>query len=157
MIESAATLEGQLVAAQTELQGLKQIYAGDNVRVRTIQARVEELDRQLQKLGGKFDTPNASDGLDDSPPSDPSLYPSIRKLPLLGVSYADLYRTTKVQEATFETLTEEYELECAITQTPTAADDGTHPVTFLATGGTNGAPNATSGTWTLNARCRRPR
>lgn len=110
MIESAATLEGQMIAAQTELQGLKQIYTGDNVRVRTIQARVEELDRQLQKLGGKFDAASGSGGLDDAPPNDPSMYPSIRKLPLLGVSYADLYRTTKVQEATFETLTEEYEL-----------------------------------------------
>ena len=37
-------------------------------------------------------------------------YPSIRKLPLLGVAYADLYRRTKVQEAVFETLTREYEL-----------------------------------------------
>jgi len=110
MIESAATLEGQLVAAQTELQGLKQIYAGDNVRVRTIQARVDELGRQLQKLGGKFDTASEPDGIENPSPNDPSMYPSIRKLPLLGVSYADLYRGTKVQEATFETLTEEYEL-----------------------------------------------
>jgi SAM-dependent methyltransferase len=91
MIESAATLEGQMVAAQTELQGLKQIYAGDNVRVRTIQARVDELDRQLQKLGGKFDTAGEPDALDDLSSKDPSMYPSIRKLPLLGVSYADLY------------------------------------------------------------------
>jgi uncharacterized protein involved in exopolysaccharide biosynthesis len=110
MIESAATLEGQWVAAQTELQGLKQIYAGDNVRVRTIQARVDELDRQLQKLGGKFDTANEPDRIETPSPNDPSIYPSIRKLPLLGVTYADLYRSTKVQEATFETLTEEYEL-----------------------------------------------
>ena len=29
---------------------------------------------------------------------------------MLGVSYADLYRNTKVQEAVFETLTQEYEL-----------------------------------------------
>jgi hypothetical protein len=39
-----------------------------------------------------------------------SLYPSIRKLPLLGVAYADLYRRTRVQEAVFESLTKEYEL-----------------------------------------------
>jgi len=110
MIESAATLEGQLVAAQTELQGLKQMYAGDNVRVRTTQARVEELERQLQKLGGKFDAANEPGGPGDPSPNDPSMYPSIRELPLLGVSYADLFRTTKVREATFETLTEEYEL-----------------------------------------------
>jgi capsule polysaccharide export protein KpsE/RkpR len=110
MIESAATLEGQMVAAQTELEGLKQIYAGDNVRVRSLQARVDELDRQLEKLGGKSDMASATDGLHAPSPNDPSMYPSIRELPLLGVSYADLYRTTKVQEATFETLTEEYEL-----------------------------------------------
>jgi len=38
------------------------------------------------------------------------MYPSIRKLPLLGVTYADLYRRTKIQEAVLETLTKEYEL-----------------------------------------------
>jgi uncharacterized protein involved in exopolysaccharide biosynthesis len=38
------------------------------------------------------------------------VYPSIRQLPLLGVSYADLYRRVRVQEAVFETLTQEYEL-----------------------------------------------
>jgi hypothetical protein len=38
------------------------------------------------------------------------MYPSIRKLPLLGVMYADLYRRTKIQEAVLETLTKEYEL-----------------------------------------------
>jgi hypothetical protein len=31
-------------------------------------------------------------------------------LPLLGVTYADLYRRTRVQEAVFETLTKEYEM-----------------------------------------------
>ena len=38
------------------------------------------------------------------------MYPSIRKLPLLGVEFADLYRRTRVQEAVFETLTKQYEL-----------------------------------------------
>ena len=38
------------------------------------------------------------------------MYPSIRKLPLLGVTYADLYRRTKIQEAVLETLTKQYEL-----------------------------------------------
>jgi len=44
---------------------------------------------------------------------------------------------------------EEYELECKITDTPTSANNGTYHVTFLATGGTNGAPNAVSGTLTI--------
>jgi uncharacterized protein involved in exopolysaccharide biosynthesis len=105
MIEAAAALEGQLIAAQTELESLRQVYADGNVRVRATQARVDELRRQLEKLGG---TPGAANDLNGK--DDPSSYPSIRKLPLLGVSYADLYRNMKVQEAIFETLTKEYEL-----------------------------------------------
>jgi capsule polysaccharide export protein KpsE/RkpR len=105
MVESVATLEGQLIAAQSELEGLKQIYSDNNVRVRSVTARVAELRAELQKIGGESDdTLNAS-----GQPSD-FMFPSIRELPLLGVTYADLYRKMKVQEAIFETLTREYEL-----------------------------------------------
>jgi capsule polysaccharide export protein KpsE/RkpR len=105
MVDAAAVLQGQLIGARSELEGLRQIYADTNVRVRSSQARVGELENQLKKVGGQGDTgslQNASQG--------DSLYPSIRKLPLLGVTYADLYRKTKVQEAVFETLTQEYEM-----------------------------------------------
>lgn len=105
MVEAAAMLEGQLIAAKSELEGLKQIYSDANVRVRSAQARVSELQSQLERIGGKGENTsfvNASQG-------DP-LYPSIRKLPLLGVTFADLYRRTKVQEAVFEALTQQYEL-----------------------------------------------
>jgi uncharacterized protein involved in exopolysaccharide biosynthesis len=105
MVDAAATLQGQLIAARSELEGLRQIYADTNVRVRAMQARVAELENQLQKVGGKDD----SISVQRAAPSD-SLYPSIRRLPLLGVAYADLYRKTKVQEAVFEALTQEYEL-----------------------------------------------
>ena len=105
MIEAAATLEGQLIAAQTELQGLKQMYSDGNVRVRSTQARVDELQRQLQKLGGKFDEVPGSSGKEDD-----SMYPSIRQLPVLGVSYADLFRNTRIQETIFASLTQQYEL-----------------------------------------------
>ena len=110
MIEAAAGLEGQLIAAQTELQGVKQIYADTNVRVRATQARVDELQRQLQKIGGKFDPAIESADQSEQIQTNQVMYPSIRKLPLLGVDYADLYRNTKVEEAVFETLTREYEL-----------------------------------------------
>src|SRR6267378_1870590 len=105
MVEAAAILQGQLIAAESELEGLKQIYTDNNVRVRSVKARMNELKHQLDKLGGK--------GEDAAAPSDQqqaSLYPSIRRLPLLGVTYADLYRRTRVQEAVFESLTKEYEL-----------------------------------------------
>jgi capsule polysaccharide export protein KpsE/RkpR len=106
MVEAAAALEGELIAAQTELQGLRQIYTDHNVRVRTMQARVVELQRQVQKLGGNPES-NAP-GPESGKESD--LYPSIRKLPLLGVMYADLYRKTKVEETVFEILTQQFEM-----------------------------------------------
>jgi uncharacterized protein involved in exopolysaccharide biosynthesis len=105
MVEAAATLQGQLIAAESELQGLKQIYTDNNVRVRSVKARIDELQHQLEKLGGKGESATSISGQ----PGD-SMYPSIRKLPLLGVTFADLYRRTKIQEAVLETLTKEYEL-----------------------------------------------
>jgi capsule polysaccharide export protein KpsE/RkpR len=105
MVEAAATLQGRLIAAESELQGLRQIYADNNVRVRSVRARIDELKNQLNKLGGKGESMTEV----SSQPSD-FLYPSIRKLPLLGVEYANLYRNTKIQEAVLEALTKEYEM-----------------------------------------------
>ena len=105
MVEAAATLQGQLIAAQSEYEGLRQIYTDNNVRVRSVRARIDELKHQLEKLGGKNESATSVSEL----PND-SMYPSIRKLPLLGVTFADLYRRTKIQEAVLETLTKEYEL-----------------------------------------------
>lgn len=105
MVEAAATLQGQLIAAQSELEGLRQIYSDSNVRVRSVRARIDELKHQLEKVGGKDE-----DGSQPLAQQTDPLYPSIRKLPLLGVTYADLYRRTRVEEAIFESLTKEYEL-----------------------------------------------
>ena len=110
MVEAAAKLQGEMIAAQSELKGLEQIYMPENVRVRSVQARISELQRQLAKLGGaatgESSQTTASSGLS----SPDSLYPSIRELPLLGVAWGDLYRRTRIQEAVFETLTQQYEL-----------------------------------------------
>jgi capsule polysaccharide export protein KpsE/RkpR len=105
MVEAAAALEGQLIAAESEYKGLTQIYSDINVRVRTVKARINELQHQLEKLGGKGESTTTV-----STEPNESMYPSIRKLPLLGVAYADLYRRTKIQEAVLETLTKEYEM-----------------------------------------------
>jgi uncharacterized protein involved in exopolysaccharide biosynthesis len=110
MVEAAAVLQGQLIAAQSELQGLSQIYTDSNVRLRAGRARVAELQKQLEKMGGDDASlaPNQK-----SIPGDPSsteMYPSIRKLPLLGVHWADLYRETKIEETVYTLLTGQYEL-----------------------------------------------
>ena len=101
MVTAAATLQGELIATESELQGLRQIYTDNNVRVRATEARAAELKHQLEQFGGSGT--NDASGIQ-------SLYPPIRQLPLLGVSYADLYRKVKVEEAVLETLTQEYEL-----------------------------------------------
>ena len=111
MIGAAGQLEGELIAAETELEGLRQIYTSNNVRVRSLEARVAEYKRQLQKMGGQ---PGGSGGEaaensgDNSQSSD--VVPSIRQLPILGVAWADLYRKTKVEETIFEVLTKQYEM-----------------------------------------------
>ncbi len=105
MVEAAATLQGQLIATESQLKGLEEIYTANNVRVRSVQARITELRQQLDKLGAQ-----SAGGAGDSAKSGSSLYPSIRDLPLLGVTYEDLLRRTKIQEAVYETLTQEYEL-----------------------------------------------
>ncbi|MGH9714432.1 MAG: GumC family protein [Candidatus Acidiferrales bacterium] len=105
ILEAASTLQGQLIAAESSLEGMKQIYTNQNVRIRSLEARIAELKKQLEKMGGKDDAATAGDHAGNESP-----YPSIRKLPLLGVTYEDLYRRTKVEASVFEALTQEYEL-----------------------------------------------
>lgn len=104
MVEAAATLQGRLIAAQSELEGLRQIYTPNNVRVRALQAKIDELQKKLGQMGGgDLDSTSVNTGSETQ-------YPSIRKLPLLGVTYSDLYRKTKIQETLFELLTQQCEL-----------------------------------------------
>jgi capsule polysaccharide export protein KpsE/RkpR len=109
MVDSAAALQGQLIAAQSELDGLQQIYTANNVRVRALRARVDELRSELQKMGGNNANLDATAPSSSQSQSD-QLYPSIRKLPLLGVRWLDLFRETKIQETVYELLTERYEV-----------------------------------------------
>lgn len=102
MVEAAAWIESELIFAESQLQGLERIYAPGNVRVQAQQARVAELKKQLEKLGG---SDSQSESKNDSSP-----YPSMRKLPLLGATYFDLYRESKIQETLYQLLTQQYEL-----------------------------------------------
>ena len=118
MLDAAGTIAGEMIVAQSELEGLRQIYTDNNSRVHSLNARVGELRKQLEKLGGT--QANAVGGISASPgqTGDPSAgkaggglpYPTIRSLPLLGAKYADYYRRAKIQETVYELLTEQYEL-----------------------------------------------
>ena len=104
LFESATRLQGELITAQSELSGLKAMYSDDNVRVRESRARIGELQSQLRKMGNIGAKADGSDQKADQG------YPSIRQLPILGVTYSDLYRQVSMQESIYETLTRQYEL-----------------------------------------------
>jgi len=73
---------------------------------------VDEYRRQLEKIGGRPSTTagKSSPVRGDRSGEDQGLYPTIQELPLLGVTWSDLYRRTKVEETVFETLTKQYEV-----------------------------------------------
>jgi uncharacterized protein involved in exopolysaccharide biosynthesis len=105
MMDAAAKLEGELIAAQSEREGLRQIYSDENVRVRALGARIAELQKSLAQIGGGASDSATSSNLQDGPG-----YPSLRQLPLLGVTYAELYRRSKSQETLYDLFTQQYEL-----------------------------------------------
>jgi len=99
-VEAAARLQGELIASKAQLEGLKQTYTEENIRVKSVQAHVNELQRALAKINsGRGSVQDAT-----------SPYPSVRNLPILGVKWADLYRQTKIRETVVELLTQQYEM-----------------------------------------------
>ncbi len=103
IVSAGAELQGQIIAAQSELEGLQQIYTSDNVRVRSVKARIASLKREMAKMGGTGQETDVS-----LAPGD--LSPPVRQLPIVGVQWADLYRKTKIQETIYELLRQQYEL-----------------------------------------------
>jgi uncharacterized protein involved in exopolysaccharide biosynthesis len=118
MLDAAGSIAGEMIAAQSQLEGLRQIYTDNNPRVRSLNARVGELRRQLEKLGGAQSNGMNGTALSTGQSADASAaraggglpYPTIKSLPLLGAKYADFYRRAKIQETIYELLTEQYEL-----------------------------------------------
>jgi uncharacterized protein involved in exopolysaccharide biosynthesis len=117
MLDAASNLAGQTIAAESELEGLRQIYTENNARVREVSARVAELRKELDKIGGvdsnvprsrQSKTELSGDAATDSSGDMP--YPSIRRLPLLGAKYGDYYREAKIQETVYGLLTQQNEL-----------------------------------------------
>jgi uncharacterized protein involved in exopolysaccharide biosynthesis len=103
-VTAASRLQAELIAAESELSGLKTTYAEDNVRVREVRGRIAELQTQLNRMSG------SSQGVNGANPSGDQPLPSLRALPLLGITYFDLYRKVSMDEAIYETLSKQYEI-----------------------------------------------
>ena len=109
-VESQAKVQGELIVAQGELESLRQIYGDANVRVRGAEARIGELKRALEKMGGSSAPLPAADEQDMGKKEDQSSYLPLRQVPRLAVPYANLYRELHVQETVYDLLTQQYEL-----------------------------------------------
>jgi uncharacterized protein involved in exopolysaccharide biosynthesis len=96
-------LEGELIAEKTQLEGLRRFYRDGNVRVHAEEARIAELNRQMEVLGRSSDA-------SDTRSLGQNGFASSRKLPRLQVQYSDLFRRVRVEEAVFEALSEKHEL-----------------------------------------------
>ena len=101
MIEGAATLKGQLIAAESELSGLQQIYGPQNSRVNAAEARVGRLRSELAKVTGQ------SAQTDTDPDY---ISPPLSKLPMIGVNYTELYRRLQIAENVYQALIKQYEI-----------------------------------------------
>jgi capsule polysaccharide export protein KpsE/RkpR len=103
-VDAGAKLEGQLIAGESELDSLRQIYGDQNVRVRAAEARNALMQRELQRANGQSGQVFSEKDIDARHP-----YPPLRQLPELGVQWANLYRNVRIHETVFDLLSEEYE------------------------------------------------
>jgi capsule polysaccharide export protein KpsE/RkpR len=103
-VEAGAKLEGQLIANETELDSIRQIYGDQNIRVRAARARNATLRRELERANGQGGQPKEETVADPTHP-----YPALRQLPQLAVQWANLYRNVRIHETVFDLLSEEYE------------------------------------------------
>ena len=102
-VEATLELQGQMNAADAQLAGMRQVYGDDNAEVRQVRARIAELGRQFEKLGGN------SDAALEQGDYGSSVSPPLHTLPILGVPYADLERQVLTQSEVVELLTKQYE------------------------------------------------
>jgi uncharacterized protein involved in exopolysaccharide biosynthesis len=102
MVEASLRLKGLLAEGESQLAGLRETYSEDNYRVKSLEARNAELQRQLNAMGGGSAESVAASG-------SKSVYLTAGELPTLGVTFGDLDRRLRVDEALWEVLTRQYE------------------------------------------------
>lgn len=106
-VESEAKVQGELIVAQGELDSLRQIYGPANIRVRSAEARITSLKRELAKMGGSSEALPVPTG---KPVKTETAFLALRQVPRLAVPFANLYREVQVQETIYDLLTQQYEL-----------------------------------------------
>ncbi len=117
ILGSAIKLQGQIGVSESELKELRQVFSRDNIRVRSLQARIGEDRKQQRKLIGALEDADYVKiaPVKDDQPSPGKLatisdaFPPLRQLPILAVPYADKLRSFEAKETLYERLTTELE------------------------------------------------
>jgi uncharacterized protein involved in exopolysaccharide biosynthesis len=100
-IEGAASIKGEIIAAQIELEVLKQFGTERQNEAVMLKSKIVELQKQLAKI-------ESGDSVNESP--NDNVYITFKELPALGMELARLMRAAKIQEEVFKLITTQYEI-----------------------------------------------
>lgn len=103
--DALGRLQGQIIASEAELRGLRTVYADDNQQVKAMEAQIAELKQQMAQMGGpaKITAQGQSvAGQDDQP--------SLAHLWGTAPFYLDLAGQVKLKAAIVDTLAQQFEL-----------------------------------------------
>ncbi len=108
-IEGAAQIKGEIIAAQTELQVLRQFGTERQNEAIVLKSKIRELKNQLAKIErGAPGTASLKGNKTAKNNSD--FYIPFNELPELGMQLVRLMREAKIQEEIFKLITTQYEL-----------------------------------------------
>jgi uncharacterized protein involved in exopolysaccharide biosynthesis len=105
-IEGAAEIKSQMIAAQTELEVLKQFGTEKQIEAIMLKAKIEELRKQLSAIeqGIKQEANPTTTGKESN------FYIPFDDLPRIALELMRLTREAKIQEKLFELLIAQYEM-----------------------------------------------
>jgi len=105
-IEGAAKIKGEIIAAQTELEVLKQFGTERQNEAIMLKSRIAELKRQLAMM----EQGNPGKPISKINEKNSNLFIPFNELPALSMQLLRLMREAKIQEKVFELVTSQYEL-----------------------------------------------
>jgi hypothetical protein len=94
MINGNVKLRGELIAEQSQLEEVRQIYSQESPRGRVLGARISELVNQQKQLVGTYSGKSFAEGETAG-----RAYPTLRRLPILDVPYETKFEKLKMEEA----------------------------------------------------------
>jgi uncharacterized protein involved in exopolysaccharide biosynthesis len=108
-IEGAAKIKGEIVAAQTELEVLKQFGTEMQNEAVMLKTKIAELKNQLKKIETGLPKDSVFEKANPNK-NNSTMFIPFDELPALGMQLLRLMREAKIQEKVFELMTTQYEL-----------------------------------------------